>query len=110
MRVVPGTLLLTAKTTKTIPREETVNNLTRDQERLCTPTMECECGVMYSQTDGGPCHRRCVKCDRLAEAADVDEYDVCVDCRANALDVEYDRERDRKMLESSRDEGDYHGE
>ena len=44
---------------------------------------KCECGRNWSDADGGPCHTRCIICDRLFEEG-ID--DTCAEC--SAMEIE----------------------
>ena len=44
---------------------------------------KCQCGESWSDSDGGPCHERCKRCDALTDVDELDDDQLCETCAAN---------------------------
>lgn len=83
---------------KKIDKALIMTYLTRDQERLSTPHLSCVCGKLYAQTEPR-CHAHCSWCHVVTPMEELDEYEVCCNCRADNADRQYDRIRDSLMMQ-----------
>jgi hypothetical protein len=41
---------------------------------------KCVCGSSWSDSDGGPCHARCVECGTITDCDDIDFFGRCPKC------------------------------
>lgn len=76
-----------------------MNNLTSFQERYSTPRLTCVCGAKYSESDGA-CHAHCCWCHVVTPMEELDEYEVCISCRSDKADRDYDRIQDSLMMQA----------
>lgn len=53
--------------------------LTREQERLSTPSMKCICGAKHSQLESA-CHFKCAWCGVVRESVENDGNGICIEC------------------------------
>ena len=51
-----------------------------DTWKLGLSKHRCECGELYYESDGGPCHVRCESCGELVESDEINDDGLCEKC------------------------------